>query len=158
MFGKAKVVRNCINHTRQTDTEAGRWHAGLKPAGEPEGIQRGKDVIKQLGNTENLGALQSVNYQNKSCPQKCMKLRVFLQRKPSLCSYLEPHTSDEDDGKIQSLHQNSEHLLQRSTRLNKKSFLVTTSATVRIALDLLAPTICKKWVYQHIGALEKYLQ
>lgn len=100
---KAKVVRNSINHTtRETDRESGRWHTGSKPAGEPEGIQRGKDLIKQPGNGKNLGALQS-NYQNKqkSGPQNALSSEGFLQRKPGLlCSYLEPHPSDEDNGKV----------------------------------------------------------
>lgn len=91
-----------MNHiTRQTDTESGRWHASLKAAGEPEDIQRGKDVIKQPGNGKYLGALQSINYQNKqkSGPQNAVSSEGFLQRKPGLlCSYLEPHTSD--NGKI----------------------------------------------------------
>lgn len=60
---QAKVVRNHMNHkTRQSDTESGGWHTGLKPAVEPEGIQRGKDVIKPPGNGKNLGAVQSINY------------------------------------------------------------------------------------------------
>lgn len=42
-----------MNHRRQADTESGRWHAGLKPAGEPEGVPRGTDVIKQPDNGEN---------------------------------------------------------------------------------------------------------
>lgn len=42
-----------MNHTRQAGAGSGGWHTGLKPAGEPESIPRGKVVIKQPGNGEN---------------------------------------------------------------------------------------------------------